>query len=50
MSESMLRVAEGTLRALIEDAIQSGDELSEEEIRYIARERENIRLARAAMA
>lgn len=43
MSEKMLRVTEGALRRFIEDAIQSEEGLSEEDIEYIEAERERIR-------
>lgn len=50
MSEKMLKVMEGALRLFIEEAIQSEDGLTDEDIRYIEKEREYIRLAKAATA
>lgn len=47
MNEMMLRVMEGALRAFIEEAIQSEDGMTDEDVRYIEKEREYIRQARA---
>lgn len=50
MREAMLRVAEGALRAFIEEAIQSDEGLTDEDIRYIEKERKYIRLVKVATA
>lgn len=50
MAEKMLRVTENALRGFIEDAIQSEDGLSKEDIEYITAERERIRQMKLKIA
>lgn len=50
MSEMLVMITEGALRKFIEEAVQSEDGMTDEDIRYIEEEREYIRLARAATA
>lgn len=50
MGEKMLRVMENALRWFIEDALQSEDGLSREDIEYITAERERIRQMKLELA
>lgn len=50
MNDMMLRITETALRGFIEDAIQSEDGLSEDDIQYITAERERIRQMKLNLA
>lgn len=50
MNDTMLRITENALRGFIEDVIQSEEGLSEEDIQYIAAERERIRQMKLRLA